>query len=77
MTVVVRAARALLLFAALMAISRVAADAGTVLLHADMVHTMMEVFIGDVKFRSPPLLSAAACVLSMMYHAVAGISILI
>ena len=77
MAVVVRAARALLLLAAMMAISRVAADAGTVLLHADMIHVTMERFSGGVRIRSLPLLSAAAHVLSTMYHVVADISILI
>jgi len=61
----------------MLAISGVAADAGTVLLHADMIRVMMEVFMGGVRIRSLPLLCAAACVLSMMYHVVAGISILI
>jgi len=77
MTVVVCAARALLLLAAMMAISRVAADAGTVLLHADMMHVIIEVLIGGVSIRSRALLSAAACVSSMMYRVVAGISMLI
>jgi len=54
MTVVVRAARALLLLAAMMAISRVAADAGTVLVHADMMHVTMEVFIDDVEVPFTP-----------------------
>jgi len=57
MTVVVRAARVLLLLAAMMAISGVAADASTVLLHADMLHTMMEVFSGGVSMCSLALLS--------------------
>jgi len=37
----------------------------------------MEVIIDGVRFRSLPLLSAAAHVLSTMYHVVADISILI
>jgi len=55
----------------------VGSDAGTVLRHADMMHVMMEVFIGDLRIRLLSLLSAAACVLLMMYHVTAAICMLI
>jgi len=77
MAVVVRAARAVLLLAAMTAISRVGADADTVLLHADMMHLLVEGFIGCVRIRSLALLSAAAGVLSMMYPVTADICMLI